>query len=422
MGSLSDVTSELTSEYRMNTPIPWKAWFGDETFELSLPESWQVEVLRMDSDPLSQRQIAARITEPLDSRSLGEAAKDKERVAIAIDDIARPTPVHEFLPLVIEELKAAGLPEDAVRIFVAAGAHRTPVRGDVAKKIGEPLARRLKILYHNPYDNLADLGQTSIGIPITINKSFLECDYRISIGGITPHDFAGFGGGYKTVTVGLSGIEALHETHIKRISEFNSGVARLEGNRFQNYIQEIGTRVGIDFAVNAVMTARRGIADLYAGDPDAVFSAACSSARRHYATPTDGGYDVAILNAYPKDLDVTQSMMALNVSFYGNESIVREGGTVVLTTPAIDGAVLHFLGGENMLGYVAPTIEMMKGRRLVVFSPGLNKHDVQVYFPPRTAAHQTWDTTREHLIELHGQSCKACVVECASMQLLKQPE
>ena len=50
--------------------------------------------------------------------------------------------------------------------------------------------------------------------------------------------------------------------------------------------------------------------------------------RRHYATPTEGGYDLAILNAYPKNLDITQSMMALNVSFYGNESIVCKDGTV----------------------------------------------------------------------------------------------
>jgi nickel-dependent lactate racemase len=403
----------------MHISVPWKAWFGDEPFELSLPGTWQVDQFRMKSEPLPSEEIHSRISNPLRSSGLREAARGKKRVAIAVDDIARPTPVHEFLPLIIDELAAAGVPEENVSVFIAAGAHRTPVRGDVAKKIGESLAARLKIVYHNPYDNLTDLGHTSKGIPITINTTFLESDFRISIGGITPHDFAGFGGGYKTVTVGLSGIEALHETHIKRIAEFNAGVGHLEGNHFQSYIREIGQRVGIDFSVNVVMTARRGIADIYAGDPDTVFSAACKSARRQYATPTEGGYDLAILNAYPKDLDVTQSMMALNVSFYGNESIVREGGTIVVTTPAIDGAVLHYMGGEDMAGYVAPTSEMMKGRRLVVFSPGLNKHDIQVYYPPGTGSYQTWDATKEHLVELHGNACRACVVECATMQLLR---
>ena len=54
----------------------------------------------------------------------------------------------------------------------------------------------------------------------------------------------------QTFTVGLSGIEVLYETDIKRIHEFGSGVGRLDGNRFQSYIREIGQRVGIDFAVN----------------------------------------------------------------------------------------------------------------------------------------------------------------------------
>ena len=241
---------------------------------------------------------------------------------------------------------------------------------------------RLKIVYHNPYDNLTDLGHTSSGVPISINRSYLACDLRISIGGITPHDFAGFGGGYKTVTVGLSGIRALYETHIKRIAEFDAGVARIDGNRFQEYVQEIGAKVGIDFAINVVMTARRGIADLYAGDPDAVFRSACASARERYATPATGGYDVAVLNAYPKDIDWVQSMMALNVGFFGNETLVAEGGTVVLTTPAIDGGTLHYLGAEGMEGYARPGAEAMQGRRLIICSPGLNRHDVRTYFPP----------------------------------------
>ena len=130
------------------------------------------------------------------------------------------------------------------------------------------LAERLKIVYHNQYDDLTDLGHTSDGVPITINRDYLVCDFRISIGGISLHDFAGFGGGYKTVAVGLGGIHELLETHIKRTEEFDAGVARIDGNRFQDYLQEVGSGVSIDFAINVVMTARRGLADLYAGDLD----------------------------------------------------------------------------------------------------------------------------------------------------------
>ena len=402
----------------MTVRVPWNAWFEDGELALPFPDAWQVEVLRMRAPPAPAAAVAERIAAPLDSEPLRTLARGTRRVGIAVDDIARPTPVHEFLPQVVDELLAAGVPEDGIQVFVASGAHRTPVRGDVVRKIGAPLAERLKIVYHNPYDNLADLGRTSSGVPIAINRSYLACDLRISIGGITPHDFAGFGGGYKTVTVGLSGIRALHETHIERIAEFDAGVARIEGNRFQEYVQEIGRKVGIDFAINAVMTARRGIADLYAGDPDAVFRSACASARERYATPTAGGYDVAVLNAYPKDVDWVQSLMALNVGFFGNETLVAEGGTVVVTTPAVDGGAIHYLGGEGMEGYVRPGAEAMRGRRLIVCSPGLNRHDVRAYFPAGAEWHAAWPDALAELQTRHGDDCRACVVECASMQLL----
>lgn len=402
----------------MKIEVPWNAWFADAEEPLWFPDSWEVEVLRMRSTPASPTSIANRIASPLVTEPLRLLARGKRQVGIAVDDIARPTPVHEFLPQVVAELQAAGVPEDGIHVFIASGAHRTPVLGDVVKKIGAPLARRLKIVYHNPYDNLADLGLTSNGVPISVNRSYLACDLRISIGGITPHDFAGFSGGYKTVTVGLSGIRALHDTHVERIAEFDAGVARIEGNRFQEYVQEIGSKVGIHFAINVVMTARRGIAELYAGDPDAVFRAACEVARKYYATPTVGGYDVAVLNAYPKDVDWVQSMMALNVSFFGNEGLVVEGGTVVVTTPAIDGGTLHYLGSEGMKGYVWPGSDAMQGRKLIICSPGISRHDVHSYFPTGASSYATWEETLGELAKLHGKHCRACVVECASMQLL----
>ena len=40
----------------MNVKMLWKAWHGDEVVELSFPNAWDIEVLRMSaelSDPLA---------------------------------------------------------------------------------------------------------------------------------------------------------------------------------------------------------------------------------------------------------------------------------------------------------------------------------------------------------------------------------
>ena len=288
----------------MTVEVPWNAWFEDGEMALSFPDPWRVDVLRMTAPPAPPATVAERIATPLDSEPLRTLARGKRLVGIAVDDIARPTPVHEFLPQVVDELLAAGVPEDGIQVFVASGAHRTPVLGDVVRKIGAPLAERLKIVYHNPYDNLADLGHTSSGVPIAINRSYLACDLRISIGGITPHDFAGFGGGYKTVTVGLSGIRALHETHIKRI-------ARVRCRRGPHRRQSLsGVRAGDRREGRHRLRDQRGD-DRAARDRGPVCRRpGCRvpqrvrlGARALCHADNAGGYDVAVLNAYPKDVD-----------------------------------------------------------------------------------------------------------------------
>ena len=73
-----------------------------------------------------------------------------------------------------------------------------------------------------------------------------------------------------------------------------------------------------------------------------------------------------------------------------------------------------------MTGYVRPGVQAMQGRRLIVFSPGISKHDVRSYFPAGTILCETWEKTLGELLLKHDQRCRVCIVECASMQLLAE--
>ena len=216
----------------MTVEIPWNAWFEDGEMALSFPDPWRVDVLRMTAPPAPPATVAERIATPLDSEPLRTLARGKRLVGIAVDDIARPTPVHEFLPQVVDELLAAGVPEDGIQCSWRPA--RTVRRCSATWSARSRAARRgLKIVYHNPYDNLADLAY---------QQRRADRD-QPQLSGLRPahqhrrHHPARLRrlrGGYKTVTVGLSGIRALYETHIKRIAEFDAGVARIDGNRFRS--------------------------------------------------------------------------------------------------------------------------------------------------------------------------------------------
>lgn len=98
--------------------------------------------------------------------------------------------------------------------------------------------------------------------------------------------------------------------------------------------------------------------------------------------------------------------------------------------PAVLTPITHILGrdvpcsryatpGEVDTGEaILAGADAMRGRRLIVCSPGLNRHDVASYFPPGAASHTTWDDALVELETRHGGDCRACVVECAPMQLL----
>ncbi len=101
-----------------------KAWFGDDALMLDFPPSWKVvEVGPRDSPVLTAAAMRAILSHPIGTPPLFEMATGKNRAAIIVDDLTRPTPAADLLPLLIEELTRAGMPEQAITIVLAGGTH-----------------------------------------------------------------------------------------------------------------------------------------------------------------------------------------------------------------------------------------------------------------------------------------------------------
>ena len=75
-------------------------------------------------------------------------------------------------------------------------------------------------------DSLVFLGEHGRGVPVWINRLWVEADLRITTGFVEPHFFAGFSGGPKLVTPGLAGLDTvlvLHNADADRRSEGHLG-------------------------------------------------------------------------------------------------------------------------------------------------------------------------------------------------------
>jgi nickel-dependent lactate racemase len=219
----------------MKIKIPQLLWYGNKEMELAFPPSWSIFFCPMKGGErrrLAPREMEKAFLNPIGSKPIQELAKGKREVAIIFDDMARPTPVYEIAPFVIGALEKAGISDKQIRFIAALGAHGAHTANDFRKKLGQEILDRFPVYNHHPFDYCKDLGKTSRGTPVSINKEVMACDLKIGIGSIVPHSFSGFGGGGKIILPGVAHIDSIAYNHGTLVRNHPDcvGVGRIEGN------------------------------------------------------------------------------------------------------------------------------------------------------------------------------------------------
>ena len=90
--------------------------------------------------------------------------------------------------------------------------HRRRAAGD-ARRRGR--RRACRVVNHDARDDasLSASAGTDDGVPVLLNREWVEADVRITTGFVEPHFFAGFSGGPKMVAPGLAGLETVLTLH-----------------------------------------------------------------------------------------------------------------------------------------------------------------------------------------------------------------
>ncbi len=390
--------------------VPWAIWYGEKEFDMSFPDTWDVTVAEMKGGPdIGDEGIRRAFAEPIGAPPLREIARGRRDAAILIDDLTRPTPSHRVLPYILEELAAAGLGDDDVRIVCAVAAHRPMVRPDFVKKIGLDLVERLEVINHNAYDNLEFYGNSSQGIPIWINREFARSDLKIAAGMITPRGSI-FGGGSKLLLPGAAGRQTIYANH-----EYCPQEA------FRQHLDEVAEMVGLEYIVNPLLNMDLGIMGMVTGDPEEAYWHGVEMGKELYRTEIPEDMDVVICNSWPKDSEGTQAGMAL-VPLRGKpqEALFRDNASVVIASASPEGLGFHSVMGPGTLyrqRHIHPEVQDDRPpNRQFIFSPNMNKYDARSLFGEEAIFCKTWDQLVETLIEIHGTSARACVFPCGAIQ------
>ncbi|MBC7256417.1 MAG: nickel-dependent lactate racemase, partial [Chloroflexi bacterium] len=195
--------------------------YGDETVAFSIEAQRLLGVFTPHEVPtLAEEALDAELQRVLDApigaKPLREAAKGARRVVIVADDATRPTPTHRILPLLLDALNAAGVPDEAITVLIALGTHRAMTEDEIARKFGPAVTQRVAVVNHDAFDpsQLMDLGITPHGVAVQVNRRVMEADFVLGVGSIVPHHIPGFSGGAKIIQPGVCGERTTGEVHL----------------------------------------------------------------------------------------------------------------------------------------------------------------------------------------------------------------
>ena len=186
----------------MNVRVP----YGRTTLTASLPDHFAVDVIETPATPpaVDPQGVICSALDNLLGNLKWAGFSGARSVAIAINDKTRPVPHQLLLPPLLERLASIGIPDQAIKFFIAVGTHPPMKQDEYSAILPAELLERFRIISHDSEDNnqLIDLGTTKRGTPILSNRAYVTSDLKIVVGNIEPHQFVGFSGGAKAQPLG----------------------------------------------------------------------------------------------------------------------------------------------------------------------------------------------------------------------------
>lgn len=276
--------------------------------------------------------IGKALTNPIGAPPLHRVVRPGQKVVIISDDNTRHTPTKEIVPLLLNELNKAGVPDSDIRIVVSSGTHRPMTKQEIDEKYGEPVLSRVPVLPHNYQDpdELVDYGLTKRGTRILVDRHVIEADVRIAVGNIVPHHPAGWSGGAKSVLPGIGGKETVAQLHF--LGSRYPALGNID-SEMRREMEDFAEKIGLDFIVNTILNREGRLVDVVAGHFIAAHRKGVEKSREVYGLTIPELADMTISSTSPVDFDFFQGDKGITSA----ELATRIGGEIVLVSGCLEG-------------------------------------------------------------------------------------
>ncbi len=297
----------------------------------------ELTIRRFPEIPDPAAAVREAIRRPIGSPPLRELVRPGQTVAFIVNDPTRVARSDVFMPILLDELNAAGVPDEHMRIVFSLGTHRAMTPAEMTAEVGPAVAARVQMHNTDCFDDrqFTFFGTTSRGTRVGFNRLVTEADHIVCTGSLVHHFFAGYGGGRKAMLPGVAAYETIRHNHSMMFHP-NAVIGRLDDNPV--YLDQIE---GVEmcrpsFLLNVVLDEDKRFLKVFAGDYVAAHREACAFVDQVYGAEVKRQADLVIASCggCPKDINVYQLQKTMDNAWCA----VREGGVVIILGECCEGS------------------------------------------------------------------------------------
>ncbi|MEM4523274.1 MAG: lactate racemase domain-containing protein [Nitrososphaeria archaeon] len=201
--------------------------YGDSRMQIEVPDDATIlspEDLRHDPpapDPYTA--VRKALENPLGMSQLKDLVKPNDKVIICFPDRVKGGAHAQShrkvsIPIIIEELKKAGVSLTNIKLMLCSGLHRRNNKQELEWLLGEEIVNAFwpdRLIWHDSEDRerIINFGYDRMGNVVEVSKEVVEADLAISIGHVLGNPYGGYSGGYKMIATGMTTWRSIRSHH-----------------------------------------------------------------------------------------------------------------------------------------------------------------------------------------------------------------
>ena len=284
-----------------------------------------------------------RVAAVLNARS--ELLAEPFSTCVVVPDATRPISYEQTVGPLVSQLAEAG---SSVEIVVGMGLHR-PMTPQELQPLREAIGdRNVEIFQHDASgEALVELGDAGElpetapeRIPVALNRRVVEAQRVVCVGVVEPHQYAGFSGGIKAVSIGCASRETISAMHgLSFLRDQRTTLGRVEDNPFQQALWRIGAALENVLGLQIIPGQGGGVSQVIFDEVDPAFETACRRARAQFFEPIgDGPVDwVHLPVPEVKASNFYQASRAATYVALVDQPAVRESGVIIVEARCPEG-------------------------------------------------------------------------------------